>query len=87
MKVLPALVMMECVAFHFLNKHVGRHIMTIFQEDNVKNHQIFMHLLMEINAVMLFPSRGASVFGQGLVLTMHSSQTLSLNLRSVQIHV
>jgi len=30
---------MECVAFHFLNNHVGRHIMAIFQEDKAKIHQ------------------------------------------------
>jgi len=30
---------MECVAFHFLNNHVGRNIMAIFQDDNVKIHQ------------------------------------------------
>jgi len=29
---------MECVAFNFLNKHVGRHFMAIFQDDNVKIH-------------------------------------------------
>ena len=29
---------MECVAFNFLNKHVERHIMAIFQDDNVKVH-------------------------------------------------
>jgi len=29
----------ECEAFHFLNKHVGRHIMFIFQDDNVKIQQ------------------------------------------------
>jgi len=28
-----------CVAFHFLNNHVGRHTMAIFQDDNVKIHQ------------------------------------------------
>jgi len=27
------------VAFHFLNNHVGKHIMAIFQDDNVKIHQ------------------------------------------------
>ena len=27
------------VAFHFLNNHVGRHIMAIIQDDNVKIHQ------------------------------------------------
>jgi len=31
--------MVECVAFRFLNNHVGRHIMAIFQDDNVKIHQ------------------------------------------------
>jgi len=35
-----------------------------------------MHLLMEINNVMLFPSRGVSIFGQDLVLTMQESSTL-----------
>jgi len=30
-----------------------------------------MHLLMEINVVMLFPLRGASIFGQDLVLREH----------------
>jgi len=30
---------MECVAFHFLNNHVGRDIMVIFQDYNVKIHQ------------------------------------------------
>jgi len=30
---------MECVAFHLLNNHVGRHIMAIFQDGNVKIHQ------------------------------------------------
>jgi len=29
---------MDWVAFHFLNKNVGRHIMAIFQDDNVKIH-------------------------------------------------
>jgi len=28
-----------CFAFHFLNSHEGRHIMAIFQDDNVKIHQ------------------------------------------------
>jgi len=27
---------MECVAFYFLNNHVGRHVLAIFQDDNVK---------------------------------------------------
>jgi len=36
-----------------------------------------MHLLMEINVVILFPSRGASIFDQDLVLAMHKSSTLS----------
>jgi len=31
--------MMERVAFNFLNNHVGKHIMAIFQNDNVKIHQ------------------------------------------------
>jgi len=30
---------MECVAFYFLNIHVGKHIMAILQDDNVKIHQ------------------------------------------------
>jgi len=30
---------MECVAFHFLNNHVGRHIKAIFLNDNFKIHQ------------------------------------------------
>jgi len=29
---------MECVAFHFLNKLVGRLLMFIFQDDNVNIH-------------------------------------------------
>jgi len=71
---------MDCVAFHFLNHHVGRDIMAIFQVDNVKLHpaqivkewfgrkknidQKWMHLLIEINVVMVFSSRVASVFVQ-----------------------
>jgi len=31
-------VIVECVAFHFLNKHV-RHIMAIFHDNNVKIHK------------------------------------------------
>jgi len=40
---------------------IGRHIMATFQDDKAKKfiNQIFMHLLMEINVVMLFQSRGA----------------------------
>jgi len=30
---------MKWVAFHFLNNHVGRHIMAMFQDDNGKIHQ------------------------------------------------
>jgi len=30
---------MECVAFHFLNNHVGRNIMAIFQDDNITINQ------------------------------------------------
>jgi len=30
---------MECVAFHFLINRVGRHIMAIFQDLDVKIHQ------------------------------------------------
>jgi len=29
---------MECVAFHFLNNPVGRHIMVMFQDDDVTIH-------------------------------------------------
>jgi len=31
---------MECAAFHFLNNHVEKHIMFVFQDDNVKIHQV-----------------------------------------------
>jgi len=47
---------MECVAYHFLNNHVGRHIVSIFQDDNVKIHQaqIVKHLPIYIQTATFF---------------------------------
>jgi len=65
--------------------------MAIFQVDNVKLHQAqivkewfgrkknidqkWMHLLIEINVVMVFSSRVASVFVQGLVYARVNSKS------------
>jgi len=38
--------------------------------------QKLMPVLMQINVVMLFPSRGAYIFGQHLVLTIQEFSTL-----------
>jgi len=61
---------------HF-HTQIGTFIETLTLTLSVQDlDQKLMHLLMEITSQHLFPSRGASIFGQDLVLTMQEVSTL-----------